>query len=287
MQRFQLFSLVMFHALLAGCVAAPVGLPDEEPFLPEKIRFLEGDQVTREQVYDFFADFTVSTDDGDVQVSLEPVKFANGRWWLYGQDRELSSWFFLLIGGGGYFGYIDGGVAEFRSDHYVLIEFDDNDYVRNFKLAEIRADACDDSGICRRDGNVVLFLPEAAVMSDDSALQSLPATCAIYVYSAVNRSIHADIEGASSAHLMHPDLYGLWLVSPGDHKVRVVTSYRDGTHRSLDAPARSAAVTCQQGDKVYVRFRESTFMRRPILEQVDNDEGRRAIDERHMVLIGE
>ena len=60
-------------------------------------------------------------------VTVTPIKFRNGDWWLYSQTRKEARWTIVGIGGGGTTGNVDY--------QFALIKFDSNEVVAELELS--------------------------------------------------------------------------------------------------------------------------------------------------------
>ncbi len=279
---------------MAGCIIIPTQMPDEKPFKDERLAFIEIGTTTKEQVATAMSNFKIHTDEGEVTVKLNPQKFRGGDRWLYAQDREELQLVFGAYGGG-------GGTLGDVDYHFLLIKFDEDGVVSDYKVSSIEGDGCNRDGVCKGSVNYMLLASED---EDLAAKHFQPPvdSCGIYFYGNPHLPVEAWLDGQPAGWLLNKKLYLFWLVNPGERHL-FIRAIPPSSHQKLaaaDFKRRAIHFNCEAG-RIY--FFEPTYQTSRFtfgglvfpdrigqsrllteLEQRDAATGRGAIGKRQLVL---
>lgn len=274
-------ALSMLIGLSACYIAIPIGVGQESLLSEKQLDFIEIGASTKEQVAAAMSNFLTTSSSGNASVTVTPIKFRNGDWWLYSQTRKEAKW--AIIG-------IEGGVTTGDVDYrFALIKFDSNEVVAELELSSSEGTRCNESGICVGES----FRPQlrAPIQDDQIAKQfAIPEDrCGVYVYgvplktNALWQSLPIWLDGRQVGLIVDGRQYFYWELIPGSHEVAFTnTRGSQRTQLSLGCRAGTAYVLeLDMGGKVF-----SERGRRPKIVLRGSLAGRTAIRRRRLTLTG-
>lgn len=268
---------------LSACIVIPIGVGQESLLSEKQLDFIEIGASTKEQVAAAMSNYLTTSSSGKASVTVTPIKFRNGDWWLYSQTRKEAKWAIIGIDGSLGFGDVD-----YR---FALIKFDSNEVVAELELSSSEGNRCNESGICVGES----FRPQlrAPIQDDQIAKQfAIPEDrCGVYVYgvgvpdrhNALWRSLPIWLDGRQVGLIVDGRQYFYWELIPGSHEVAFTnTRGSQRTQLSLGCRAGTAYVLeLDKGGKVFwERGRRSKIVLRGSLA------GRTAIRRRRLTLTG-
>jgi len=140
------YLLLVLALALCGCVL-PNRLAEEHPFRQDVVGFIQPGITSRSDIEARFGDPYLDS--------------PSGQWWVFRADRRMTEWLWFLCTPGG----CDG--AEFGGDihqYSLIVEFGDDDTVRDWVVVTDQHQCSEDHSICLDDGGLT-------VIEDENVLQ--------------------------------------------------------------------------------------------------------------------
>jgi hypothetical protein len=258
---------------LHACFAVPVGLPDKQPFAEQQVSFLDTPNLSQDEIYKAFADFSAVT-----------------------EGHQQHSWDFLVFGGHMYMGW--AGIADLKYLQLLLLKFDETGLLTDYQASLLpaiqdysgyRMGHCNDAGICKWKETYVLHASEEA----DEHAKNFDASgdsCFVYGLNQSDRRVKVRVDDLGVGQLINGELYAYWEVPPGRHKFERLHFYLSDKDRWMSSGGNFVEFDCKAGDRLFFSYdRIYRFFETPhtisITEQVPLDKGRKLIDKKHLVLM--
>jgi len=236
--------LLGLSALLAGCIAVPVAVPEEKPFEEAAEASFQIGASTRADVKEVFG---------------EP-ELRNANWWLFHDTRNGWQWSGCAAMPGAC-GTTDRG----RTEYFLRVAFDAGGTLSHYEIFQ-EDRLCKEHKVCFKNG----LLMRAALTGDGDPEAIAPADhCMVTVYSDTDRDSMAgvvEVNGrrvgtlvGTRGFLSHPVSAGrhLWIVFPSGKMMQGVTA--------------SLELQCDGKQSHYLRY--SSGILSPMLEKADEATG--------------
>lgn len=255
----RLMPACLFFVILSGCIVFPTKGGEDEPFTEETLSFIEVGKSTKEDIL-------------AAMPHLYPTRFLGGEWWLYMETRFEGEWF---VGIGN-----DGKGFSSYDYRYLLISFDENGVVTDFDTSQSeKLVGCNQSGVCGLHHTQMLL----ASTEQDRAVKLLDIPknrCGIFIYGRPSAVIYLHLDGHQIGGLLDKKHFVFEESYQGAHKLAV-------TGPIFDQPP--VDFTCRSGSSVYLQIsmeRPGVLVGLYKIEVTVTDalQGRRAIDQRHLML---
>jgi hypothetical protein len=243
----------------------PVAGGDDEYFDDERLKFIEVGKSTKESISAAMSDFTIENDEGPGKVSLTPISFRDGDWWLYAQTRRETTWVALTLDGA----VFPGETIEGKDYRFLLIKFDENGVVDSFEISKSEGSGCNRQGICAQGPTFMLLAPE---VEDKAAKRFDVATnsCNVYLYGKSRATVSIWIDGHWVGWHLNKNQYFFWQLDQGTHQLASHT--RD----------RMIEFKCIGGDLGFFELKWQGYW--ADIEHRDAAKGRRAIAKGRLTL---
>jgi len=267
---------------LSACVAIPTRVGQENLLSEKQLDFIEIGASTKEQVAAAMSNYLTTSSSGKASVTVTPIKFRNGDWWLYSQTRKEAEWAIIGLGG-------VGGISGDVDYRFALIKFDSNEVVAELELSSSEGNRCNESGICVGES----FRPQlrAPIQDDQIAKQfAIPEDrCGIYVYGVPSKnlggwqSLLIWLDGRQVGLIVDGRQYFYWELIPGSHKVAFTNTNGSIRGGQLNLACRAGKAYVLELDTAPAFWRSG---RRSKIVLRDSLAGRTAIRKRRLTLTG-
>jgi len=280
---FQLLLPLSFFVCLSACISQQTAPGEEEIFNEEEMTFIEIGKSTREDIAAAVSKLVMQNSASQVPTKSTPVKFKDGDWWVYAQTRKRAEgWTFIFSPVG--MDYSEYGGFDKR---YLLIKFDNDGVVAEYELLSSPTDfGCNRAGICAYGP----YLSFKAPQEDDRLAKQfkIPADrCSVYVYGNKTRAILGILLDGYRIGGLGTSYFYFKQLEPGHHQLGA-----SGPNEMEPIPFD---FTCIAGSLVFIELKTEGLSLFEVayasdlsydieIARRDAAEGRRAIDERKLIL---
>ena len=239
----------------AGCIAIPVAIPQERPFIDPAAEFLVPGVTQAEEIRAAFG---------------PPNLRAEGEW-IYRNTRLGWRWAACV---GAYYSGSCGVTDRGETEYFLHVMLDETGVLDEYAVMQ-QKDLCKARGICISGDLISLLAAESNTRESDAATVYADSdACDLYVFPRNRRSastVLVDFERIGD--LVDRDSYFYLQLQPGPHTVNFDIETPNMTGGSTE-------LTCEGGSAHYVRFAGSVIANSVIVKQLDGARGAREIERR-------
>jgi len=254
------FCLLLLSVVLGSCIAIPIPVHDDDPFPNAREKLLE-DRTTREYIFALLG---------------EPASYEQGSEWVY--TAPEIEWA-IVVATGGYGGGGGGGTMLIGQQHFLILQFNDQDVVADYRFESAAPEprSCTSSLYCHDGANAVMRFADKSTESQVKDFKIAEGQCGVYLFGATKPKRTVLLDGEKMGTYWFGGSFFFWNIEPGEHQIAV--------HDGNQASTSELLVTCQENELIFIENVRSFWENRSQLNIIESTRGRKWIAKKSRRLI--